>query len=360
MSYASASVRRALLCLLLLTCSHPPAPKPTTEAEAPPKTPAQLVVGRLTTLYGAIEAGDADRVAPLLTTDVMVFGLGPSDTYARRDLFLVRLAQQLLPLGMGDSVQIAGSKPVVGLGAGSRSAWVFDFPRVTITHKGTTSEWLPRLTAHLVLEDEGWKIDALHVSLGIDDEVVFAPDAAKKLLPPNDVLAERGPDSEELVGLTRRLLEDFEVKIDRTSERDEFVQIGTSSAEVFEQGPAFKALVRPQLPAIRKGGYQWKIDGGLRVHRSPDGKTGWAAANVVLRIGVGTRKQQTLPAFRTLWVYVNERDRWNLASEHQSLAVKEDLLSPSTPEQRKAWNDRRTARATAPVDAGVTESLKAW
>jgi ketosteroid isomerase-like protein len=344
---------------LLLTCSHPPAPKPTVALEAPPpRTPAQLVQGRLGALYGALEAGDADRVAPLLTNDAMVFGLGPSDTSARRDRFLVRLAQQLLPLGLGDSLQIAGSRPVVGLGPGARSAWVFDFPRVTVTHKGTASEWLPRLTAHLVLEDEAWKIDALHVSLGIDDEVVFAPDAAKKLLPPNDVLAERGPESEELVGLTRRLLEDFEVKIDRTTERDEFVQIGTSSAEVFEQGPAFKALVRPQLPAIRKGGYQWKIDGGLRVHRAPDGKTGWAAANVVLRIGVGTKKQQTLPAFRTLWIYVNEHDRWNLASEHQSLAVKEDLLSPATSEQRKAWRDRRAPKPTP--DAGVAEPLKAW
>jgi ketosteroid isomerase-like protein len=354
-------VRRAVLCLLLLTCSHPPPPRPTVEVE-PPKTPAQQIEARLATLYAALEAGDADRVAPLLTPDAMVFGLGPSDTYSRRDTFLIRLAQQLLPLGLGDSLKIASSKPVVGLAPGSTSAWVFDFPRVTVTHKGSPTEWLPRLSAHLVLDGADWKLDALHVSLGIDDEVVFAPDAAKKLLPPNDVLADRGPDSEELVGLTRRLLEDFEVKIDRTTEREEFVQIGTSPAEVFEQGPAFKALVRPQLPAIRKGGYQWKIDGNLRVHRAPDGKTGWAAANVVLRIGVGTKRPQTLPAFRTLWIFVNERDRWNLASEHQSLAVKEDLLSPATAEQRKAWSERRApkpSKQSAP-DAGTTETLKAW
>jgi hypothetical protein len=260
----------------------------------------------------------------------------------------------VLPLGLGtDSLTISDSAPVIGLSPNDGSAWLFDFPKVKVVHKSSTSTWLPRVTAHLVRLEAGWKFDAVHVSLGVADAVVYAPDAPKRLLPPADVTNERGPKSDELVGLTKRLLEDFEVKLNRASDRREFVEIGSSPTEVFEVGKKFKELSRPALPAIRKEGYSWKLEGNLRTRLAPDGKSGWAAGNVVLRIGSG-KKQKVLPAFRTLWVFVEERGVWNLASEHQSLGLKEDLREPATAEDLTLWAEARALAKKNTEAAAVT------
>lgn len=294
-----------------------------------PLDPVEAVKQALGSVYAGVAAGDAERLAPYFTDDALVFGLGPTDTYNLRDLFLARLAQSLGVLGAGGgALELTASRPVVGLDEGAQSAWVYDLPRVELRRKSGSSTWLPRLTAHAVLQGARWRFDALHVSLGVPDAVVFAPEAAKKLVPPTDVGSQRARDSEQVVGLTRRLLDDFGVKIDRTSERDEFVQIGSSPTEVFERGKAFKDLARPQLTAIRKGGYSWRLEGNLRTGMAPGARSGWAAGNVVLRIGAG-KKQQVLPPFRTLWIYVEEKGVWNLASEHQSLALPEDLREPA-------------------------------
>jgi hypothetical protein len=271
----------------------------------------------------------------------------------------------------GDTLAIGDSAPVIGLSGPQTSAWLFDFPKVKAVHKGVASTWLPRITAHLIYVDGAWKFDALHASLGVADELVYAPEAQKRLLPPSDVLNDRGPHSEELIGLTRRLLEDFEVKIERSTDRREFVEIGSSPAEVFELGKKFKELSRPALPAIRKEGYSWKVDGNLRAHLAPDGKTGWAAGNVILRIGSG-KKQKVLPAFRTLWVFIEEKGLWNIASEHQSLGIKEDLREPATAEELRLWTEsraiaqksRQAAEGSSPnrADAGVSAEpgIGAW
>lgn len=221
-----------------------------------------------------------------------------------------------------------------------------------------------RVTGHAVKVDGAWQLDAVHVSLGVPDEKVFAADAARKYLPPADVLAERGKDSDELVGLTRRLLDDMAVKVDRSSDRAEYVLIGTGS-ELFEGGKSFKDLVRPQLAAIKKGGFAYKIEGPVRSRLAPGRTSGWVAANVVLRIGSG-KKQQVLPPFRVLWIYAEEKELWNLVSEHQSLALKQDLRSPAdeaaikafelVDKGRRARSDPKPVRAaTSSADAGSSE-----
>ncbi len=320
--------------------------------KAPPKKvevpravePAEAVLQVLADAYAAVEAGDADRLQPLFSDDALVFGLGPSDTWSGGELVVDKARQALLPVGLaGDAVKVVDSKPVVGLSEDGRAAWLFDLPRVKTVHLEEAATWLPRLTAHLVEVDGRWLIDALHLSLAVPDQLLTAPDVAKRLLPPSDVPAERSPDGDQVVGLVRRALEDYAVKVDRTSERAEFVQLGTSPSEVFIGGKAFKDLIRPQLGAIRKAGYSWKLDGNLRVKVVPGGKSGWAAAVVVQRVGVGKR-QQASPPFRFLWVVVEEDGVWNIASEHQSLAVKEELREGADEEQLATW---KAARAIA-------------
>lgn len=328
-----------LLCVGLLACPKAP---PKREVEAPKVVePAEAVRQTLEKAYRAVEAGDADQLEPLFTDDALVFGLGPSDTWLGGLVVGERSRQALIPIGLGgDSLKIEDSRLVVGLAREEYAAWVFDLPKVTTTHKGKSDTWLPRLTAHLVREGDRWRIDALHVSLPVPDQLVFAPDAPKRLIAPADVNNERTADSDQLVGVVRRALDDYGVKIDRTSERPEFVQLGTSAPEVFIGGKTFKDLIRPQLGAIKKANYTWKLDGNLRVKLAPGGKSGWAAAVVVQRAGSG-RKTQVFPAFRFLWTLIEEDGVWNISSEHQSLAVKEELRDAATDEQLKTWQVTR-------------------
>lgn len=328
--------------VLLAACAKAP---PKRAVEVKPVDPADGVRALVKNVYGAVEGGEADKLLPLITADAMVFGLGPSDTWNFRDTVLEKARQALLPIGLaGDTLKIEDSRLVVALAAGERSSWFYDLPRVETKHKGEKATWLPRITGHAIKEDEGWKIDALHVSLAVPDAMLSAPDAAKKLLPPTDVTNERGPNSDQLVGLTRRILDDYGVKVDRTAERADFVQVGTSPTEIIETGAAFKELVKPQVPAIKKGGFSWKVEGNLRARLAPDGKSGWVAANVVQRVGSG-KKAQVYPPFRYLWIYVEEDGLWNIASEHSSLAVREELREPATPDALKAWQAFRDLAA---------------
>ena len=331
------NVRRLFLVLLslaLLSCVKE-VPKKVVDAKVlDPIDGARAVIDKL---YKAVEAGDADQLETLFADDALVFGVGPSDTWQGGTVIVDRARQALLPIGLaGDEVKVDDSHIVVGLAEAEYSAWAFDLPKVTTTHKGKSSVWLPRMTAHLVRDGDRWRIDALHVSLAVPDTLVFAPDAAKKLLAPADVTNDRSPDSEQVIGVVKRALEDYAVKIDRTSDRAEFVQLGTSGAEAFIGGKAFKDLIKPQLGAIKKGGYSWKLDGNLRVKLGPGGKSGWAAGVVVQRQVTG-KKVQVFPAFRSLWTLIEEGGVWNISSEHQSLAVKEDLRDAATDEQLKEW-----------------------
>ncbi len=362
-SYESGAVRRLLfvLSLLLIACPKAP-PRPVVEAKKVLE-PAEAVRETLEKAYRAVEAGDADQLEPLFTDDALVFGLGPSDTWLGGTVINDRARQALLPIGLsGDTLKLEDSRIVVGLAEGEFAAWAFDLPKVTTTHKGTTEVWLPRVTAHLSREGDRWRIDALHVSLSVPDSLVFAPDATRKLIAPADVTNDRSPDADQVVGVVKRSLDDYGVKVDRTSERAEFVQLGTSAAEVFIGGKAFKDLIKPQLGAIKKAGYTWKLDGNLRVKLAPGGKSGWAAAVVVQRVGSG-KKQQVFPAFRFLWTLVEEGGVWNISSEHQSLAVKEDLRDAATDEQLKTWKATRdlaekTMAKSKPKKA--TEDIGAW
>ncbi|MEW5740711.1 MAG: nuclear transport factor 2 family protein [Myxococcota bacterium] len=329
-----------VLLLGLCGCAKPPPKK----VEAPKAVDPQEAVKKLMAdVYAAVQAGEADKLEEHFTADAMVFGLGPSDTFNFRDTLIDRARQELLPLGLGgDKLEISDSRVTVGLGKGETSAWLYDLPKVTATHKGEDSTWLPRITGHAVKDGDRWRLDALHLSLAVSDALLAKPDASRLLLAPTPVTDERGPDADQLVGLTRRLVEDMGVKVDRASERPGFVLVGTSPVELFEGGKAFKDLVRPQLSAIKKGGYTWKLEGPLRVRLAPDHQSGWAAGVLVMRIG-GGKKAQTYPPFRALWLFADEGGVWNLVSEHQSLAVKVDLREPADQEQLKAWKALREA-----------------
>ncbi len=334
-----------LFSLALLACPKPPPPRVVAVKVVDPLEAAGEV---LKTLYAGVQAGDADKLEPLFTSDALVFGLGPSDTWQGGTVVGDRVRQALLPIGLsGDTVKVEDARPVIALSPGGESAWAFDLPRVTTTRKGKAEVWLPRLTLHLERAGEGWRIDALHLSLPVADAVVFAPDANKKLLAPADVSNERtGKDADQLVGLVRRSLDDYGVKVDRTCERAEFVQVGTSASEVLLGGKSFKELLKPQLGAIKRT-YSWKLDGNLRVKLAPGGKSGWAAGLVVQRQLSG-KKAQVLPSFRVLWTLVEEDGLWNISSEHQSLALKEELREGATDEQLKAWKaTRELAEKTA-------------
>lgn len=325
--------------VLLGACAKAP-PKKVVEAPKP-VDPQDAVKQLLADVYEAVQAGDADRLERLFTGDAMVFGLGPSDTFSFRDTLIERARQELLPLGLGgDTLAISHSRVEVGLASGETSAWLYDVPRVTVTHKGDDSVWLPRLTAHAIKDGNRWRVDALHLSVGVSDALLTKPDANRLLLPPAPVADERGADSDELLGLTRRLVGDMAVKVDRASERPGFVVVGTSPVELIEGGETFKGMVRPQLSVIKKAGYAWKLEGPLRVRLAPDHQSGWAAGVLVMRVGSG-KKAQAMPPFRALWIYANEGGVWNLVSEHQSLAVKEDLREPADKAQLEAWQSFR-------------------
>ncbi len=310
--------------------------------------------------YRAVQEGDPDVLSSHFTADALVFGPSPDDTWHGEQV-ATRIRQTLLPIGLaGDAVRVEESRVTVAIEEGARTAWAYDLPRAVVTSHAQDSVWLPRVTAHLVREGDDWKIDALHVSLGVPDEVLTAPDAARRLLPPAGVPNQRPIEADQIVGLIRRALDDYGVKVDRSSDRPEFLQLGTSPAEVFGNGAGFKALLRPQLAAIKKAGFTFKLDGNLAVKLSPGGRSGWAAAVVVQRVGTG-KKQQVYPPFRYLWTVSEEDGVWNITSEHLSLAVNPDLRESATPDDVKAWRATRQtlekARAATPpkkTESGVS------
>ncbi len=352
-------MRWALVVVLALSSSCVRgAPSSSASEAAKPVDPRDQVKALLAATYAALQAGDAEALEPLFTTDAMVFGLEPADTISSRTALIARVRQEVLPIGLsGDVLAVTDSRTEVGLASGGASAWFYDLPKVTVTHRGSTSTWLPRLTGHAVRDGDRWRIDALHASLAVSDELASRPDAARVIAPPAAVTDERSAGSEELLGLTRRLVEDLGVKVERASEQPGFVLVGTSPVELFEGGKTFKALVKPQLPAIRKGGYAWRLDGPLRVRLAPDKQTGWAAGVIVMRVGAG-KKVQVLPPFRTLWVFAEERGVWNLVSEHQSLAVKEALREAADSEQVKAWQAMRDVAARRPAELPAAQDAK--
>lgn len=357
------------LAALVLLAGCPKAPPKKVAPPPPPPDPAAEVRELVKFVYTTLETGDPDPLKPIVAPNVMAYGLAPSDTYAASDPLINFLRQELLSIGLETEVlRIRSGRIDVGVADSGQSAWFWDLPRVEHEKKGKSkaTTWLARVTGHAIKSDGQWVIDAVHVSLGVPDERIYAADAARKYLPPADVLAERGKDSDELVGLARRILDEVVVKVDRTSDRTEVVLLGTGPGELFEGGKAFKDLVRPQLAGLKKKSeFSYKVDGPIRSRLAPGLGTGWVAANVVLRIGTG-KKQQVLPPFRVLWVFAEEKGLWNLVSEHQSLALKQEMRSPADDDAIKAFeaidsvrrlrNDKKPAREVVVVDAGAPPS----
>jgi hypothetical protein len=346
-------MRPAVLIVCVVSgCAKAPLPKPVEVVAPAPVDPKAGVRAVVQKAYGALERGEAEGLKGVLVTDAMAYGLSPSETFSDQAGVVAAARQALLPVGLGTAtLEIKAGVIEVGLCEGGQSAWFWDLPRVEWKPgKGKPTSWLLRVTGHAVKIDEDWRLDAVHVSLGVPDERVFAVDAAKKYLPPADVLAERGPESDQIVGLSRRILDDVGVKFERTSERDEMIQIGTGPTELFEGGKSFKDLIRPRLAELKKAAFSYKVDGPIRSRLAPGRTSGWVAANVVLRLGVG-KKQQTLPPFRVLWVFAQEQGVWNLVSEHQSLALKEELRSAATDEEiarHETLEKNRRVRLTPP------------
>lgn len=319
---------RTLCAAILLAgfCAKPPPPK-SVEIEDVPPDPEGQVKKTLQDAYAAIEALEADRFEKLLTPDATGFGMGPSDFFKEQPSALEHLRQELLPFGLrGDGLKVVFSQPRVGIAESGMSAWVSDLPRVKWTKPGRSPGfWSVRVTLHLVKTGaDKWLIDAFHVSQGFPDADLYAAGSEKKLVSPEDPGVFRGPDSDQLVGLTKRLLEDIAVKVDRVSDRDDVALIGTDATDVFEGGKKFKDLVKPQLAAIKKANtYTYKLEGGPRTKLGPGHKSGWLIATLTLTVGSG-KKARTLVPFRALWVYAEEKGVWNLISDHQSLGLKLD------------------------------------
>lgn len=357
-------MKKLLLALALASCAAPQKKK-----EEPPPPPEEAIKAAFAKAWAALSDGDADKLSDAFTDDALVFGLGPSDTWVGPAVS-TRLHQVMLPIGLsGDALRVEDSHVVVALDEREEGATAYDLPKVTSTHKAKEEVWLPRVTAHLVKVGDAWKFDALHVSLGVPDQLLAAPDAAKRLLPPTDVPNLRPTEADQIVGLVRRALDDYAVKLERTSERPEFIQLGTSPGEVFADGQKFKALLKPALAGIKKT-YSWKLEGALAVKLAPSGKSGWAAALVVQREGTG-KKQRVYPTFRFMWTVAEENGVWNIVSEHQSLAVNSELRDPATPDALKAWaaaraelNTLRTVEKSAPKpkseDKPAEQPMRAW
>ncbi len=332
--------RWVLAAVCFLVCARAPIKEAKVALPSKPLSEQEQVEKLIRQCYRAIEKNEPELLVDLLTADAFAFGLAPSETLSYRDDIVDRIRQELLPLGLkGEEIRVNDKQLLVGMAVGERSAWISDLPRVAIARKKTVDIYYPRLTAHAVREEKGWRLDAIALSFGVTDEELYAPDAAKKFLAPAEVSNERGKDSDQMVGTTKRILEDLSLKVDRVSAREEVMLLGTDPSEVYQGGAAFKALVKPRLQEIKRSVFSYKIDGNIKARVASDGKTGFVAANVILRLGAG-KKMQTLPGFRTLWVYEQAGDLWTIVQEHQSLAL--------SPEQRKpASEETQTARAKA-------------
>lgn len=339
--------------LVLGFCAKPPPPKKVEIEDAPPDAEGQ-VKKTLTDAYGAIEALEPDRFEKLLTADATGFGLGASDFFTQAPAVLEHLRQELMPFGLrGDGLKVIWSRPRVGIAEGEQSAWISDQPRVKWIKSGRAPQfWSPRVTLHLVKTGaDKWLIDAFHVSLGFPDADLYAAGSEKKLIPPEDPGTFRGPDADQLVGLTRRLLDDIAVKVDRVSDRDDVALIGTDATDVFEGGKKFKDLVKPQLAAIKKANtYTYKLEGGPRAKLGPGHKSGWVLATVTLTVGAGKKARPLVP-FRALWVYAEEKGVWNLISDHQSLGLKLDQRTPTKEEDLPKPEPEEKAKKQPPPAA---------
>ena len=331
----------ALVLASLVCCSAATSNSSSLRAENRAHDSRAAIAEVMRQLYGALEQGDAGSLESLITDDAFVFGLEPADTWQGAMVVGERLKQKWSLLRQaGVELRVEDSLVRVGLDSTGQAGWAFDLPRVTALRQGRSTQWIPRVSAHLIAQDGAFRIDALHISLPVPDEIVLAPAASKRLLAPADVAQQIAPEAEQLATVVQQSLEDFGGKIERVIARDEFVQMGTAAAEIFVGGREFKRMIRPQLPSIRRAGYQWQLEGNLRVKLAPDRKSGWAAA-VVLQSSQEGKTQKSYPPMRFFWTWVLEDAGWKLSSEHQSLPLPIDKASPASERDLAIWRALR-------------------
>lgn len=319
------------LVLLGAVCATPPRPaEPPAESAPPPDARAQVdaVVRRL---YRAIEKLEPEKLEDTMIPEVVAIGLGPGDFFNSRPALIEELRQQLVPIGLkGETLAIDHQRPKVAVSADHRSAWFFDRPLVTRERPGKSLQrYRPRITGHLVF-DQGWRLDALHVSLPVSNDALYAPGSEKRLTAPEDPQVVKGKGTEQLVGLTRRVLDDLKTKVERTNDADTVVLIGTDATEVFEGGAAFKKMARPLVAQAKKSGFSFSIEGGPRAVLAPGGQSGWVLANVAMTYGT-PKGPRTLVPFRSLWIFAEEKGLWSLVSEHQSVGLRPEQRETALP-----------------------------
>lgn len=338
MRLTEAGARRALsrgrdsrwaLLLLLAGCA---AAKEATRAEDAEDASAKAqITAVVRSLHEALVSQEPERLNELLTADAVVLGLGPGDVFSYRDTLVSKTRQEASAFGLlGGAATVKEGTLQVGLGEGEVSGWVYDAPAVDVLKPGAKPQrFLPRLTGHVVYENARWRFDLVHLSLGLPDAELYAADAPKRFAAPTDVGEGRADGTEAVVDLAKKTMEDVALKGQKATNRDEFVVVGTDPSQVYVGGRAFKDLLRPLLPELKKQVFTLKFDGGLRARLGPTGKTAWLAGNVVLRQSVGKR-MQTLPTLRQTFVFAQEKGTWVLVQDHQSLGLKPDQR-PSVP-----------------------------
>jgi SnoaL-like domain len=342
-----------LLAIALVDCAKVPKQKAEKKPAPEPTDPVSKIKKVVRLSYDAVCALEPERLEELMIDQVVGYGFGPVDYVQNRRAAIDEARQQLLPFGLhGDTLTVVKSRPRVGLADDGQSAWVWDFPHI-VQERGNgkgTRTWLPRVTLHLVLEGRRWRIDAFHLSYGYPDADLYAAEAEKSLISPATLDLDKGPNSDQAVGLARRLLEDITVKVDRVADHDDVLLLGTDSGDVFEGGRAFKDFAQPKLAELKKAPFSLRMDGGPVARLAPGGKTAWVFATVQLRLGVG-KNQKTLVPFRAFWVFAEKGGMLDLVLEHQSLALKVEQRRPATAEELKAKKDDPAPAASA-VDGG--------
>ncbi|MBI3185862.1 MAG: nuclear transport factor 2 family protein [Myxococcales bacterium] len=318
----------ALVAASAIGCARAPPPK-REPVEVRPPSPEEQLRKLARRAYAALAEGELESWAGHAAGDAHVFGLGPGDAYVRPESCVEEARRQLIPIGLvGDSLHAKGSEVKVGVAPGGQSAWLWDFPVMEQRGEGgVKGRWKVRLTAHAYLDGKSWRLDAVHASVGYPNEDLYRPSAGENLGAPAELSNDVPPDAEPLVEGVKRLVGDPKLKIERTSDRDEVVLIGTDAAEVFEGGKSFKEWARAQLPQLEKAVFSMKLAPGVRARVAPSGETGWVAGNVVLTLGTG-KKALTLPPFRGLFIFLRDGEEWSLVSDHQSVGVPTDLRQP--------------------------------
>ena len=344
-----------LLAVALVDCAKPPKSKAEKKPPPEPTDPVSKIKKVVRQSYDAVCSLEPERLEDLMIDQVVGFGFGPVDYVQNRKALIDEARQQLLPFGLhGDTLTVLKSRPRVGLADDGQSAWVWDFPRIEQERgngKGSRI-WLPRVTMHLVLDGRKWRIDAFHISYGYPDADLYAAEAEKSLVSPATLDLDKGPNSDQAVGLAKRLLEDITVKVDRVADHDEVLLLGTDPGDVFEGGRAFKDFARPKLAELTKAPFSLRMDGGPVARLAPGGKTAWVFATVVLRLGAG-KNQKTLVPFRAFWVFADKGGMLDLVLEHQSLALKVEQRRPATADELKALKDDPPPTAASSADGGT-------